>query len=53
MKNKLLKRVIGFMDERDEYQLQEINKDLAFFWNDIMDFDDAFNVYKSYSRCDS
>src|SRR5699024_4613597 len=30
MKNKLLKRVIGFMDERDEYQLQEINKDLAF-----------------------
>lgn len=30
MKNKLIKRFIGAIDDRDEYQLQEIHKELAF-----------------------
>ena|SRR5699024_5453937 len=30
MKNKLLKHFIGAIDDRDEYQLQEIYKELAF-----------------------
>lgn len=30
MKNKLLKRFIGAIDDRDEFQLQEIHKELAF-----------------------
>lgn len=30
MKDKLLKRFIGAIDDRDEYQLQEIHKELAF-----------------------
>ncbi|MEN1968429.1 DUF3278 domain-containing protein [Lentibacillus sp. N15] len=30
MRNKILKRFIGAIDDRDEYQLQEIHKELAF-----------------------
>lgn len=30
MKNKLLNRFIGALDNRDEYQLQELHKELAF-----------------------